>query len=183
MPAICAWRARRGVRCRRGSSRRPCGFASGPGPSRRCARPWRRPFQRCLDARQVTGLGHQAGKPQYLLCVLRAFVDQLGDEADLAALAPQFVVLAAEVEHRQFALGVLLAKILPLALAAAGGFFARGMEGRVAQGQVEAFILLQQAAEDVLAVGLLAQADAFARRWPGRWPWPRPAQPGRCPSQ
>ncbi|MCY1444975.1 hypothetical protein D9M71_614690 [compost metagenome] len=37
------------------------------------------------------------------------------------------------------------------------------MEGRVAQGQVKAFALLQQAAEDVRSVGLLAQGNGFAQ--------------------
>ncbi|MNE31335.1 hypothetical protein D3C80_1248960 [compost metagenome] len=116
-----------------------------------------------LDAGKVGGLGHQGTEPVHLLAHLRALTDQLVDEAYFAAFAPEFIALAAKVEHRQLALGVGLAQCSPFALAAAGSFLQGGMEGRVAQRYVEAFIGLQQAQQDVLAVALLAQADGFAK--------------------
>src|SRR5471032_2320261 len=79
-------------------------------------------FQGALDHGQVRGLRDQRAEPEDLTRHLLALVDQLRDEADFAALAPQFLGLPAEVQHRQLALGVGLAQGAPFALATALGF-------------------------------------------------------------
>src|SRR3990167_3981027 len=70
-------------------------------------------FQGAVNTWQVAGLGNQAAKPQHLLTELSAFLDQAADKGRLAALAPKLRRLTAEVQHRQFALGVELAEVAP----------------------------------------------------------------------
>ncbi len=115
-----------------------------------------------MDRRQVGGLGHQCAEPRHLARQQGAFLDQLRYEADLAAVAPQLLRLSTEIEHRQLALGISLAQRPPLALAATLRFFQRGMEGRVAEADVEAFAAVEQPQQDLPAIGLLAHADGLA---------------------
>ena len=68
-----------------------------------------------VQQRQVAGLGNQATEPQYLRGMLTAFFDHLLDEGQLAAGAPEFVMLSAEVEGGQLPAGVELAKVAPFA--------------------------------------------------------------------
>ena len=74
----------------------------------------------------------------------------------LAALAPKLSSLAAEVEYRQFAFGVELAKVTPFAGAALRGFLSGGMKRRVAQGDIKAIFGADNALKNMRAVVLLA---------------------------
>lgn len=117
-----------------------------------------------FDVRQVVGLGEQAGEPQAALGEVGALLNHGADEGALAAGAPQFAALAAEVEVRRAATlaGAGLAELVPFTLADDANIRRRGVEGRVAQGQVELLTRPQQAPEDVVGAGLVAQADGRA---------------------
>src|SRR5690606_40505563 len=82
-------------------------------------------------------------EPQHLFCDLRTFAGHALEKGRLATRTPQLGGLTAEVEHRQLAFRVELAEVAPLARAAPSGLAGAGMEGRVAQGQVDAIIRLQ----------------------------------------
>lgn len=94
---------------------------------------------------------------------MRALSDQLRDKTRFAAFTPQLRRLPAEVQHRQLALGISFTQGAPFTLAALGGFVHGRVEGRVAHGQVKALTRLQQAQQDLLGVGLLAQLDDLAQ--------------------
>src|SRR5690606_18171446 len=108
-------------------------------------------------------LGHQGTEPADLLRHLGAFRCQTPNEGQLAAFAPEFAGLTAEIQHRYLALGIELAEVAPFALAATAGLRLGGMEGRVAQGDIEAFIGRNHAGEDPLRVALLTQADRLVQ--------------------
>src|SRR5690606_18722784 len=85
------------------------------------------------------------------------------DKCGFAPLAPELGVLAAKIQYRQFALWIEFAEIAPLALAAAVGFGLRSMERRIAQGDVETVLWLQQSFEDMPWLVLLAQGNALGQ--------------------
>ena len=94
---------------------------------------------------------------------MHAFTNQLGHKALLATFAPQFSSLTAKVQYRQFALGISLAQCTPFTFAAARGFVDRRMKRRVAHAQVKTLGAVQHVQQDLLRIGLQAQADGFVQ--------------------
>src|SRR3990167_252381 len=94
---------------------------------------------------------HEAGEPQALFGEIHALPDHSGDKADFATRAPEFGILAAEIEFGRLA----LAKIAPLALRALFRLCKRRMERGVAEGDIETIIPRDDALKDILGVVLM----------------------------
>ncbi|CCK06159.1 hypothetical protein BN128_4487 [Cronobacter sakazakii 696] len=114
-----------------------------------------RRLQRAVEQRQVIAFRHQRGKPQHLTGEQLALGDHLRNKPDLAALAPQLLLLAAEVKP------AVSGKPQIAALARVARFCRVGgvMERRVAQRGVVTLILVNNAVENRAGGFLAAQAD------------------------
>ena len=103
-------------------------------------------FQRAINAGQAGRFRDQRGEPQTAAAKLRALLYHAAHESLLAAVTPQLRTLTAEIQQRLP--GGILAKILPFAPRACIGFGRRGMERRIAQGEIEHLARLHHAGED-----------------------------------
>src|SRR5690554_3956704 len=116
------------------------------------------PYRQCgqpgTQGRQVGGPGHQGGEPEHLTGDGGALINHARQETGFATVAHEFVVPTAEVQQR-LPIGVS-AEIAPLALAAPDCFGQVGMEGGIAQGEIEALVTADQTPEDLLGPPLVA---------------------------
>ena len=103
-------------------------------------------FQRAINAGQAGRFRDQRGEPQTAAAKLRALLYHAAHESLLAAVTPQLRTLTAEIQQR-LPRGIL-AKILPFAPHTRIGFGRRGMERRIAQGEIEPLARLHHAGED-----------------------------------
>ena len=108
-------------------------------------------------------LRDKRGEPRAAVFEFGAVVDHAADEADLAALAPEFGGLATKVERRplfpMFPSVVRLVEVPPFPLAAGVGFGGGRVKRRIAHRQVEGFFGVDNAGEDAGWGGLPTQFD------------------------
>src|SRR5690606_25207549 len=125
-----------------------------------------RPYLQCgqpgTQGGQGGGPGDQGREPEHLTGDDGALINYAKQKTGLATVTHEFVVPTAEVQQR-LPLGVS-AEIAPLALAAPGCFGQVGMEGGIAQGEIEALVSADQTPEDLLGPPLVAQFDVDSQR-------------------